>query len=147
MIAGAFKQKTAPGTTVIYSKQANRRKRTIWFVKPQEVNSILSQGPTAAEWGPPITGIGWPAPLVGRPAYGSRLSVSTLLCALHRLCGSFSTVYEGRFQVGSSNGNQGKMKQIDDVAPSTPSWGIISWIICIQKIKPRRVYNLIAPYT
>ena len=73
-----------------------------------------------AEWGPPITGIGWPAPLVGRPAYGSRLSVSTLLCALHRLCGSFSTVYEGRFQVGSSNGNQGKMTRIDDVAMPCP---------------------------
>ena len=95
---GGFIQKIAPGTTVILSKQANRRQKVIQPAKITKDNSRSFQktprrslGQTATKTGP-------------RPA-----GLLQSLFALHRpVCVSkIYTVNLRQFIVGASNGDRG----------------------------------------
>ena len=68
MTVGGFIQKTVPGTTIIHSKQANRRQQVIQPVKTMKDNSRRFQktphrsfGQTAMKVSRSSQPIGWPA--------------------------------------------------------------------------------------
>ena len=59
--AGEFIQKTAHGTTVIHSKQANRRQQVIQLAKTVKDNSKRFEKTPHRSLGQMATILGWPA--------------------------------------------------------------------------------------
>ena len=68
LYVGGFIQKTASGTTVIHSKQANRRQQVIQPVKTTKDNSRRFQKTPRRSLGQTVMKVGWPAQPIGRPA-------------------------------------------------------------------------------
>ena len=76
LYAGGFIQKTALGTTIIHSKQANRRQQVIQRTKTTKDNSRRLQNTPRRSLGQTAMKVGWSDQPIGRPAHHGARSPS-----------------------------------------------------------------------